>query len=99
MRNFGLWCFMMVVYGAVLFGTHNFFIAMGAMLLSYYLIRSFIKPNYANNNSNNGNWSDGDFADSISNSNDIAVYNPTTGLRMCGDFAGGVDVGGHIWCE
>lgn len=97
MRNFGLWCFVMVVYVAVLFATHNFFIAMGAMLLSCYLIRGFIKPHYANHNSSNDNWSDSDFADNLSNFNDNALYNPTTGLRMCGDCVGGVDVGGNSY--
>lgn len=93
MRNFGLFCFIMIVYIAVAMSTNNFFIAMGAMFLACYLVRGFIKPNYATHNSSNGNWSGSDFADNISNDN--AVYNPTTGLRMCGDCAGGVDVGGN----
>lgn len=99
MRNFGLFCFIMIVYIAVAMSTNNFFIAMGAMLLSCYLIRGFIKP------SSDGSWNNGELGNQLDenfttyNFENNAVYNPTTGLRMMGDCAGGTDIGGHNWCE
>jgi hypothetical protein len=88
----------MTFYGIAVLITNNFFLGLGAMFLGFYLIRKFIQPISGNYNSSNENWTNEESSNSLCNSN-YPTYNPTTGLRMLGDCAGGVDIGGNNWCE
>jgi hypothetical protein len=85
---FGTWGLVWWLTGNVIYGIASMF------FLPYILVK-FFGFKYATNNyavdTDDDNYTNHDSQQTLNN--------PSTGLPMCGNCAGGVDVSGKLWCE